>query len=295
MDFPDYFADAELMRDAASSAMRFLQNTDAIIFDMRNNGGGSPGGVQYVCSYFFDKPTPLSGFYVRKGNKEKQFWTHMYVSGPRMADVKLYVLTSRQTPSAAEAFAYDLKQLERATIIGETTSGAAHPAEEHWFPNLNIVVSIPYGRAINPITGTNWEGVGVEPHIQIPVKEALDVAHLEALKALLHECSDEKRKASLGWAMRGLEARLNPVMITAEGTKDYVGTYGSRSVYIKGGELFYQRQGRSEYLMVPMGNDLFMLEGMEVLRIQFSRDSAGNIFEMTSITENGPGRSYKIQ
>jgi len=207
--------------------------------------------------------------------------------------VQLYILTSRQTPSAAEAFAYDLKHLGRATIIGETTSGAAHPAEEHPFPKLNIVVSIPYGRPISPITGTNWEGTGVEPHIQVPAEAALDVAHLEALKALLHEEDNEKNKASLEWAIQGIEARLNPVMLTPEEMEAYVGIYGVRSIFIKDGELYYQRAGRQEYQMFPMGNDLFRLEGMDVLRIQFRRDKTNTISEMTTLTEDGPVGKYK--
>jgi hypothetical protein len=200
---------------------------------------------------------------------------------------------SPRRPSAAEAFAYDLKQLGRATVIGETTSGAAHPSEEHWFPNLNIVISIPYGRAINPITGTNWEGTGVEPHIQVPAKEALGIAHLEALKALLHDCKNEKRKSSLRWAMRGLETQLNPVLITTKEMEEYIGTYGLRSVYIKEDGLYYQRQGKPEYLMVPMGNDLFALEGMDVLRIQFSRDGSGLVGIMVSLSEEGPLGTYE--
>ncbi len=287
------FNEADWAGATAIAAMNFLAHCEAIIFDLRLTLGGQPSIIQLLASYFFDEPTQLSSFYVREGNKEQQFWTHAYVSGPRLADVKLYILTSRQTPSAAEAFVYDLKHLKRAIVIGEVTSGAAHPAKEHSFPELNIVISIPYGRAINPITGTNWEGTGVEPHIKVPAKEALSVAHLEALKALLSECGNDKRKAGLEWAVRGLEARLKPVLMTADEMKEYVGSYGLRSINIKGGALYYERQGRPEYLMVPMGSDLFMLEGMDVLRIQFSRDNVGDIFEMTSMTENGPGRSYQ--
>jgi C-terminal processing protease CtpA/Prc len=121
--------------------------------------------------------------------------------------MKLYILTSRQTLSAAEAFAYDLKHLGRATIIGETTAGAAHPTEEHRFPDLNIAVSIPYGRPISPITGTNWEGTGVEPHIQVPAEDALGAAHLEALKALILVTNNEEYKANLQSVIQNIDTR----------------------------------------------------------------------------------------
>jgi hypothetical protein len=287
------FYEVDRAGPTAIAAMNFLAHCDAIIFDLRLTLGGWPSMIQLLASYFFDQPVQLSSFYIRTADKEVQFWTQLHISGPRMADAKLYILTSRQTPSAAEAFAYDLKHLGRATIIGETTSGAAHPAQEHPFPYLNIAVSIPYGRPISPITGTNWEGTGVEPHMRVPAEDALDVAHLEALKALLHEEDNEKNKASLEWAIQGIEARLNPVLLTAEEMQPYVGTYGVRSIFIKDGELYYQRAGRQEYLLVPMGNDLFRLEGMEVLRIKFTRDKANTISEMTTLTEDGPVGKYK--
>ena len=119
------FYETDWAGPTAIAAMNFLAHCDAIIFDLRLTLGGQPSMIQLLASYFFDEPTQLSSFYVRKGNKEKEFWTHMDVSGPRMADVKLYILTSRQTPSAAEAFAYDLKHLKRAIVVGESTSGAA--------------------------------------------------------------------------------------------------------------------------------------------------------------------------
>ncbi|UCD05279.1 MAG: S41 family peptidase [candidate division WOR-3 bacterium] len=286
------FYETDWSGPTAIAAMNFLAHCDAVIFDLRLTLGGQPSMIQLLASYFFDEPVQLSSFYVRKDKREEQFWTHKDVSGPRMSNVKLYILTSRQTPSAAEAFAYDMKHLQRAIIIGETTSGAAHPAEEHWFSNLNIVVSIPYGRAINPITGTNWEGTGVEPHIPVPSEKALLVAHNEALKALLHECTDEQRKMRMEWALRGIEAQIDPVTIPAQQMKAYTGTYGSRTVYIKEDEMFYQRQGRSAYRMVPMGNDLFMLEGLEVLRIQFPRDKADVVREMIILSEQGPVATY---
>ena len=287
------FYDIERAGPTAIAAMNFLAHCDAIIFDLRVTLGGEPNMIQLLLSYFFNESVQLSSFYIRKEDKEKQFWTFKHVNGPQMADVKLYVLISQQTPSAAEAFAYDLKHLKRAMIIGETTRGAAHPSEEITFASLNIVISVPYGRAINPITGTNWEGVGVVPHKQVSANEALDVAYLEALNALLLECKDNSRKAPLEWAKKRIEARLNPVVVTEEGMKEYIGKYGLRRVFIKEGELYYQRKGRTEYRMVPLANNIFMLDGLEVLRIQFVRDSSGVVRKMVSLLESGPLRTYE--
>lgn len=204
------FYDVDRAGPTAVAAMNFLAHCDAMIFDLRANTGGWPSMIQLLTSYFFDQPVQLSSFYIRKVDQEIEFWTQLPESGSRMSNVKLYILTSRQTPSAAEAFAYDLKHLGRATIIGETTSGAAHPTEEHRFPSLNISVLIPYGRPISPITGTNWEGTGVEPHIQVPAEAALDVAHLEALKALMLETNNEEYRANLQSVIQNFDNRLNP-------------------------------------------------------------------------------------
>ena len=102
--------------------------------------------------------------------------------GKRLTDVPLYVLTSGRTFSAAEEFSYDLKCLKRATLVGERTGGGAHPGDVHEIEGL-LGVFIPDGRAINPVTGTNWEGVGVEPDLAVAAPQALDAALREAHKA----------------------------------------------------------------------------------------------------------------
>jgi len=124
--------------------------------------------IQLISSYFFADPTHLNSFYIRHEDTVEQFWTQAYVEGPRMTDVDLYVLTSSYTFSGAEEFSYNMKNLKRATIIGETTGGGAHPVDTHIWPKLNFGMRVPFGRAINPITGTNWEGTGVEPDIKAP-------------------------------------------------------------------------------------------------------------------------------
>jgi C-terminal processing protease CtpA/Prc len=201
------FYDVEQAGPTAIAAMTFLAHCDAIIFDLRANTGGWPSMILLLAGYFFDQPVQLSSFYIRKLDQKIEFWTQLPGSGSCMTDVKLYILTSRKTLSAAEAFAYDLKHLGKAIVIGETTAGAAHPTEEHRFPDMNITVSIPYGRPISPITGTNWEGTGVKPHIQVPGENALEVAHLEALKALILETNHEEYKAHLQSVIQNIDTR----------------------------------------------------------------------------------------
>src|SRR5262249_27539808 len=140
----------------------------ALIFDLRRNGGGSPNMVQLITSYLFDPEIRhLNSFYIRPMDKHIQFWTLPYVPGKRLPTVPVYVLTSGYTFSGAEEFAYNLKQMQRATLIGETTGGGANPGAP--FPvHSGLIVFIPGGRAINPITQTNWEGTGVAPDMEVP-------------------------------------------------------------------------------------------------------------------------------
>jgi hypothetical protein len=170
------FASVERGGPIADNYMKLLSTSDAMIIDLRKNGGGSPGMVQYLCSYFFDKRVHLNSLYWREGDTTEEFWTLDKVGGEKMPDVPLFVLTSNYTFSGAEEFSYNMQTQKRATLVGETTGGGANPGGG--FPiNDKLQVFIPMGRAINPITETNWEGVGVVPEVKTTADEALDKAH----------------------------------------------------------------------------------------------------------------------
>lgn len=178
------FEDTCYARDTAIKAMNFLSNADALIIDLRYNPGGAWSMIQLITSYFYSsEPVHLNSFYWRQTNSYTETWTLPYVPGKRRPDIDLYVLTSSSTFSGAEEFAYNLKNLKRATLIGETTKGGAHPSRLE-IATERFVIWIPIGRAINPITKTNWEGIGVEPHIKTTKEEALNIAKTMALEKL---------------------------------------------------------------------------------------------------------------
>jgi hypothetical protein len=281
------FMPAELGGATAVAAMNFLANTEAIIFDLRENGGGHPSMIQLLSSYFFEEPTHLNNFYYRPADSIQQFWTQAHIEGPRMAERDLYVLTSSYTFSGAEEFTYNMKNLERATIIGETTGGGAHPVDGFGFANLKVSMSVPIGRAVNPITGTNWEGTGIDPHIAIPKEEALDRAHLEALKKIHDRLPDEDIKKRYQWVIDTKETLANPVKVELELMKKYAGVYGPRTVTLEDGELHYQREERPKYKMIPMSNDTFIFEEIPYFRLQFISDDDGKITEVIGLYDNG--------
>ena len=189
------FNDPNGAEETIAAAMNFLGNTEALIIDLRRNGGGSPEMVALISSYLFgEKPVHLNSLYWREGNRTDDFWTKDKVLGKRFADKDVYVLTSNRTFSAAEEFSYNLKNLKRATIVGEVTGGGANPGGMFRITE-HFGVFIPTGKAINPITKTNWEGTGVKPDVEVPAEHALKTAHLDALKKVAAKQSDNPRRA----------------------------------------------------------------------------------------------------
>jgi peptidase S41-like protein len=169
------FANPDICGPTVVSAMSFLAHVDAIIFDLRENGGGDPRMVALISTYLFDQPTHLNDLYNRKEDSTTQYWTLPFVPGAKLTDKPAFVLTSKSTFSGGEEFTYNLKNLKRATIVGETTGGGAHPVSGHPIGD-HFMIGVPFARAVNPITKTNWEGTGVEPDVQAKASDALDVA-----------------------------------------------------------------------------------------------------------------------
>ena len=169
------FASPDFCSPTASAAMNFLSGVDALIIDLRENGGGDPRMVAFLSSYLFDERTHLNDLYNRKEDKTEEFWTNPNVPGKRLGGKPVFVLTAKRTFSGAEEFTYNLKNLKRATIVGETTGGGAHPVSGHRIDD-HFNIGVPFARAINPISKTNWEGAGVEPDVKVPAGEALETA-----------------------------------------------------------------------------------------------------------------------
>lgn len=284
----DCFAPAEFGGGAAVAAMGFLAGSDALIFDLRDNGGGSPSMIQLITSYLVTgERTHLNNFYIRKGDKTEQYWTQSWVPGTRLPDVPVFVLTSSRTFSAAEEFTYNLKNLKRATLVGETTGGGAHPVDLYRVKGYPVGVRLPFGRAINPISGTNWEGTGVEPDVKVPAVEALDVAHSRALAAVAEKATDPEQKASLKFVAGVLEDRRKPASLSAAELQAYAGTYGPRTIRVEDGALWYQRgKGRKQRLL-PVGQDRFLVGDLNDFRIRFERDAGGSVVRLVGLYLDG--------
>ena len=178
------FEEPDRAIETVMAAMNLLSNTDALILDLRQNGGGSPAMVPLISSYFFNDSIHLNDIYWRQKGRTEQFWTSPSVKGKKYIDKPVYILTSKHTFSAAEAFAYNFNILKRAIIVGETTRGGANPGERFRLSD-HFEVFIPTGQAINPISKANWEGIGIKPDIMVPKDLALKTAYILALKEVI--------------------------------------------------------------------------------------------------------------
>ncbi|NEA36791.1 S41 family peptidase [Streptomyces sp. SID13031] len=181
---------------AVTAAMSLLSATDALLIDLRECRGGSPDMVAFVCSHFFDgEPVHLNDLVSPADNTLRQFWTTPHLPGPRFGGAKpIWVLTSRATFSGGEELTYDLQQLGRATIVGERTGGGAHPREGFKL-HPHLEATIPIARAQNPISGTNWERVGVVPDVEVAADDAFAEAYGLALDHVLELAADPGRRA----------------------------------------------------------------------------------------------------
>ena len=278
----------DVARATAEAAMAFLANSDAIIIDLRRNRGGTGEMANLLASYFFgDEPVHLLTNATRyKGETHtREDWTLKEVSGKRLPDIDLYLLTSNWTGSAAEHFTFALKGQDRATLVGESTAGAGHNVA--FFPVLDRYdLSIPIGRTYNPISGKGWQETGIKPDVEVSAEEALEVAHREALTNLEKDAASEEDRVKIRWILEALNAVYNPFVIEEPLLQTYAGNYDNgRHITLKDGVLYYTREGMNrKHKLVPMSQDQFLLEGADELRLRFVE---GDQPELHMIYEDG--------
>lgn len=274
--------------ETAKAAMQVLSNCDALIIDLRDNFGGREEMALLLLDYFFEEPVHLLNNRYRN-REEIEIWTPGERSGGNLAKIPLYVLTSRHTVSGGEMFAYVLKNRKRATIIGAKTRGSAHRTHLFSLENAKIDLAIPVGTTIDPETGTDWEGRGVEPDIDVPSGQAMEVAYKKALETIQQTDKDPSKRHEREWALMEADARLNPVTLDEAALQEFIGVFGERKIFLEGGLLKYQREGQPVYELEPMTKDLFSFvdKGMFYVRIKFGRGHTGTIDKLILVYDTG--------
>lgn len=265
-----FFWGGEKTKAAYDNAMRFLKGGDAIIIDMRQNGGGSPEAVQYMISHFLKPNTPIVTFYMR-GDPAEPISSLGSLPAGNLAGKPLYVLTGGRSASAAEEFVGHVAGYKVGELIGETTAGGGYRNE--FFPVAGgYVISVSVGRAVLASTGKDWEKVGIAPTVKVEQDKALEMAQVRALQKLASTATGQD-KVVYEASAQVLEAQMKPVA-TALTPAQYVGVYGVRHITNDGGKLTFQREGGPKNQLVAVGANEFAFIADPMQRVKFK--VAGN-------------------
>ncbi len=285
----NHFTHPSIAGPTATAAMQFLANSDAVIIDLRDNNGGEEAMVQFLLAYFFEDQKHLLDVYNNRDELIEQSWTCAYVPGRKMCETALFVLVSSHTGSGAEAFAFDLQCLKRATLVGETTQGIAHMPKIFDLTDYGVRIHVPYARPANPITKTSWEKSGVKPDIEVADDQALSVAHREAIRQLTDSTTDDEARRGLEWILPLVEALAKPVLLTESEQREYTGYYddGKYSVVVKNGRLYWRYTPTTDYGLTPITTELFGFDDTEDDRLQFVRNSAGDVIGFQLVRKSG--------
>lgn len=265
--FADFAADGDKApRQAADAALALVAGTDALIFDLRDNGGGSPAMVGYLIGHFVPEGAKIYNTFKTRGEPDSDEAPSVPIKGQRRTEVPLYVLTSGRTASAAESFAYTLQAAGRATVVGEPSAGGANPGGAAALGD-GLSVFISSGTPVNPITGRNWEGTGVTPDAAVPAAQALDRAQQLALTKLAAAPLGEPVLTENRWALEALSA---PPTIAAQARARYEGAYGPYQAKVVDGRLQLVIGRRPPSVLVPLDEaGLFHVEGAPSRRVRF--------------------------
>lgn len=263
----DYFADPAKAYDSLMASMQFFAHVDGLIIDLRYNRGGHMETGQLLNSYLFegdDTATFDNFFYNEDGELiERSHWVLPALPGNRHPDIPVMILNGATTFSAAEWMAFSLRELDRATLIGEVTAGGAHPVGRFAL-NDALWIQIPIGLISGPVSGTDFEGVGVQPDITVPSRDALPVAHLR----LLRELAETQDDPALTWLEPIVQARIDPVELSADQLDRIVGRYEGRELFLQEGDLVYRWRDRFTLALTPLSETLFTVEGGDGYRIE---------------------------
>jgi retinol-binding protein 3 len=271
-----FWADSTFGKETVRAALQFVSYTNALIIDLRDCGGGSEETVNTISGYFFEKSMHLNDMFDRRTNITTEYWTKPDITFTRMAQMPLYILINNKTFSASEMFVYGMQAINRAVIIGETTGGGAHGTFSQGVSN-GFRLYVPYSTAINPVTKTSWEKVGVKPEIEISSDKALETAEMKIFERMVSNTKDSSELFNLNWDLDLLKAINNPVTIDTLTLKKYAGVYGERVFTFENGKLFYQRTGKPKFELESMSPTVMKGKGSTYFKIEFVKDDQGNI------------------
>jgi len=263
----------------ADISMSYFSNCQALIIDLRENGGGWGDMVDYLLGYLVDNKEPLV-LNITESTLDGTVYSEVvpaYVPGAKIVNIPIYILTSQSTASAAEAFTAHLKYFNNnTTIVGKKTSGAENPVE-HIAIDERFVLQIPSWKKIYSKNPLIWEGIGVSPDIEVEPDDALLTAYKDALQKLIKTADEQLAIDKYQWALDGMLASYDNV--EANKIKEYTGRYGNIQIKYADGKLFYESENGSPNQLIPISDSYFVVEGISYFRIRFNNNGETTIMK----------------
>jgi hypothetical protein len=270
----------------ADAVFSVVRNSSALIIDLRKNGGGSPDMVRQICSYLFPVRTHITDVFERRANKTTEYWTAPDNRFRSLFSVPIYVLVGKRTFSAGEGLAFALQNQRRATIIGETTGGGAHLVSANDVGH-GFSANVPYARALDPVTKTNWEAVGVKPEIRIGADSAVDAAVLRYYEFTMGHSTDSSELRSVRWSRDMLQARLHPASVDTAQLRDFTGDYEKRLITLENGSLYFTGANGNKSKLIAMSPTVMRMENTEDMTLEFQQDRGGHAVAMLVTFSDG--------
>ena len=283
------FVDLRISKPTLVAAMNLLSHSSALIIDLRQNGGGHSITTNFLLNYFLPDSTLIGYFNNRLHKTETKIYTEYDPLIRKFAnDIPVYILTSKRTSSAAEAFAYSLQAFKRAIIVGDTSNGEANPGY-HFAINPEMYMMVPTSINRNAVTKTNWQGIGVIPDVKTGSQNAFMASQALAYEKLANTTRDAGRKYFYEWMAVGFQAQLIPVNPASIDLQNFTGNYADdRSITVDNGNLFYQRKGMSgKKKLLPLTKNLFTLEGASFFRIRFINNNRNSTTALEGMYDDG--------
>lgn len=256
---------------AYDGAMRFLKGGRAVIIDLRGNGGGWIQASKYLLSHFVAADTLIATFHSPNAEPQ-QYRAADYLPSGRIQGPPVYILIDGRSRSAAEMVAYTFQQYGLGELIGARTEGAANISDDFGVaPGFRLSVST--GRTVQPISQTDWEGVGVTPTVETDPSQALEIAQLRAIDRLLPVTPDGVPRQQLEWAKPALETTLHPATLDERALRAFAGDYGEASIRFRDHALWLHRPDRPPNRLSAMTDDgLFQAVDNDTLRVRITPD-----------------------
>ncbi|MBI5856591.1 MAG: S41 family peptidase [Sphingobacteriales bacterium] len=264
------FTDLQVAKESIVGAMNFIRHSNAIILDLRDNGGGSSETLSFVLSYFLKSSLKVGEFHYRKNNRVEEIRIPNDPVVKKVPDnVPVYILVSKRTASAAEGLVSNLQAFKRATIIGENTKGEGNPGEL-FVINEQLYVLIPTAISVSAVPGRkSVQGVGATPDIAIAPDKALDKALLEICKKLSQTAPNDELKKLYQWQIPVWENNLSPQTAPESFKSRISGNYmDERQLTYENNDYYYISKDKQKIKLSYYGNNIFGMEGKQFTRLR---------------------------